>query len=407
MKNKKGQTATYILAGLILLAAAMLVQSYAVYGAEGLWVRPLCTDLTYCFVVENNSWLAEEYYIYLDDDTFRINETVLNATIDDRAVAGSSDGGTHTDQAVNTTSEVNFTSVTALNFSGNISCEDIFGSPDSDFCTDTSGASTWTYTDYFDQDLNVSDNPVFLRVNASDWLNVSIVESQVSDLVHTTDTHASNESILITESQVSDLSGHGNLTQADIEGFELDLDNNLTVTSNITVGQTVKALNFSGGLDCSDLFGGSDTDFCADATGASATWTYTDYFDQDLNSTDNVTFLDIYSTNWLNITLYVSQILDWNTTDTDTHASNASILITESQISDLSQHNNITAGTDLDSDGLTVSLETTIDSVVAINGDLTYTGNWTWQGNQTSRQDDRTCWGSICTYYNGSHLVTE
>jgi hypothetical protein len=148
----------------LLFVAFVLLGSVSV---SAQWVRPLCEDLQFCFVVQNISYFAEEDYIYLDSDTFRMNETILNATIDDRAVAGGADGGIHTDQALNTTSNVTFENMSvniiySNNLSGAISCTDIYGSPDTDFCTDADTVSTsWTYTNYFNQSLNTADSPTF------------------------------------------------------------------------------------------------------------------------------------------------------------------------------------------------------------------------------------------------------
>ncbi len=51
--------------------------------------------------------------------------------------------------------------------------------------------SIWSTFNLFDQSLNTTDDVVFNSVNATDWGNVSITETQVSDLIHTTDTSAS------------------------------------------------------------------------------------------------------------------------------------------------------------------------------------------------------------------------
>ncbi|MBU0894039.1 MAG: hypothetical protein KKB88_01200 [Nanoarchaeota archaeon] len=59
-----------------------------------------------------------------------------------------------------------------------VACTDIVGSPDSDFCTDEDSGTP----NIFDQNLNTTADVEFNKVNSSDWTNVSIVESQISDL---------------------------------------------------------------------------------------------------------------------------------------------------------------------------------------------------------------------------------
>ena len=66
-------------------------------------------------------------------------------------------------------------------WSNAINCTNIVGNgTDTDFCVDDS--SSFTYSDHFNQALNTSNNVTFYKVGATDWTNVKITESQVTDL---------------------------------------------------------------------------------------------------------------------------------------------------------------------------------------------------------------------------------
>lgn len=90
---------------------------------------------------------------------------------------------------------LNFTNgrgfITNATMNKTVSCTDIIGSPDTDFCTDAVGGGSGAS----DQDLNTTSNVTFNSlvsktfINATDWSNVSITESQISDLTHTVDTN--------------------------------------------------------------------------------------------------------------------------------------------------------------------------------------------------------------------------
>ncbi len=230
----------------------------------------------------------------------------------------------------------------------------------------------------FDQDLNTTDFVIFTQVNSTNWDNVSITESQISDLTHTGSTNVFDQELNqsqnvtfailnLTEGVGTDLTPIADSTWSLGTGllkwlngfFDGIFVDNLNATNiNATViriagtdvvagphttdtNETVRFNDLVTG-DCSagNLVIGiqnNGTVLCA-ADADSAT---SNIFDQDLNTTNDVTFNVINST-WGNVTITESQISDLthtvlsnifdqdlNTTDDVTHNSlNATANIT-------------------------------------------------------------------------------
>lgn len=101
--------------------------------------------------------------------------------------------------------------ITNSTMNKSVACSDIFGGSDADFCADATGSGSGAA---FDQDLNTTNHTRFASVNvtgalrAADWTNVTITESQISDLQHTTDTDTWNT----TEEMVDAVLGTANTT---------------------------------------------------------------------------------------------------------------------------------------------------------------------------------------------------
>jgi len=108
--------------------------------------------------------------------------------------------------------------------------------------------------------------------------------------------------VSITESQISDLTTHND-----------DFNQTLNTSSHVGFG-TVNATSFNGTLDCTLIAGGSDGDYCSDATGAGGGSDF--QANQSLNTSDNVEFNNvdaggaITSTDWTDVSITESQISD-------------------------------------------------------------------------------------------------
>ena len=176
------------------------------------------------------------------------NETKLNQTIDSRDSDTTYTNGSGTSLVGTQFNHSDTSSVADFDNNGNIFVQDIsfdeFGHVLSGF-----GAAV-----NFNTPLS---HAVFAAVNSSNWGNVTITESQISDLTHTVDTN--------------ETSRFANLVDADCSGT----DKVVGVQSNGTV------------LCGSDQTGGGG--------GGNP-------FDQTLNTTSNVTFHDIHLSGSLNVT---------------------------------------------------------------------------------------------------------
>ncbi len=131
-------------------------------------------------------------------------------------------------------------------------------------------------------DLEVQGTGYFGNLSSNDWTNITIIESQITDLTHTVDTTIGN------------CSGDQSCNAIVYVG---DANETLIAWQNITNIPTCAGtdkLTFDGTtLSC-------DTD-------ASAGFTYADFFDQNLNTTDSVVFADISSNDWTNVSITTNQ----------------------------------------------------------------------------------------------------
>lgn len=142
----------------------------------------------------NTSWVTSNELDANHDECSEISGCIEDAWYD---VANISSFlftySTYFNQALNTTSTVNFGMING-NGSGlvSINCSSIIqdgtGSDD-DFCNDDAGVGAFSYNTYFDQNLNTTNNVTFAAINSQNWENVTITESQITDLSHTVDTN--------------------------------------------------------------------------------------------------------------------------------------------------------------------------------------------------------------------------
>lgn len=197
------------------------------------------------------------------------------------------------DEFVNTTGTVN-----ASVLQGQLNCGYLAGNT-SDLCTladtNTNCDGNGECTNVF-YSTNLTDASI-IGINSSLWTNVTITESQISDLSHTVDTTIGN------------CSGDGSCAQVFYQ------NNNTNAILQNTHNHS-----------CLNLTGGSDGDFCADAdTGGAGANFWVDagaYIFPNTSFADNVAIIAGYinATDWTNVTITESQISDLShTTDTDTN----------------------------------------------------------------------------------------
>ena len=180
--------------------------------------------------------------------------------------------------------------------------------------------------------LNISNLIVSVSLQSNDWSNVSVTESQISDLSHTTDTFFQHNQDLNTTNNVA----FQNLTLGQTITFALGeiIDNIVNglirINANLNVsGGNVTALYYFG--DGSQLTGisatadGNASSICSGnqvLLGNGTCQPNTQFFDnvdtfdlvnQEVNTTSNVTFARINATDWSNVS--------GHTADTDTNAS--------------------------------------------------------------------------------------
>ena len=218
----------------------------------------------------------------------------------------------------------------------------------------------------FNQSLNTTSNVTFdflvvTNLNSTIWTNVTITESQISDLVHTVDTNETGR--------------FSNLTDSDCAAGQLVI--------GIQVNGTVLCVNDAN-------------------TGAS------NIFNQSLNTTSNVTFdflviSNVNSTSWTNVTITESQISDLDHTIADDTILLSLLNITgiddnactgTNKVINVSFDNgnlNVTCSADLDSGATNIfnqSLNTTsnvtFDFLVVTNLNSTNWGNVTITESQIS-----------------------
>lgn len=174
---------------------------------------------------------------------YTLNDTVLNATIDARDSDTTYTNGSGIDLTGTTFSILYGTSLLGWTNLTNYptactSSQTITGIADTITCTaisitasqvsDFSSSVVTVINGFFDQDLNTTSSVVFQKVNASDWTNVTITESQISDLSHTTDTNASTAC----SGSTTYLDGEGNCD--DISGVYVDVSGD-TMTGNLNM----------------------------------------------------------------------------------------------------------------------------------------------------------------------------
>jgi len=175
----------------------------------------------------------------------------------------------------------------------------------------------------------------FTTIYSLDWSNITLLESQITDLVHTTDT---NVTTVCSTNHV--LLGNGSCMDIDTIGGDSDTNETTRVnvlnetiqssneswlsTANVTYGNINVSsniqflLNLTNALfseiDASGINGSSFCilDVCIDdwssinESGADGNW----FADQNVNLTSNVTFYALNLTDWGNVTITESQIRD-------------------------------------------------------------------------------------------------
>jgi len=150
-------------------------------------------------------------------------------------------------------------------------------------------ASSFTYDDYFNQDLNTTDSPSFANIYMDDYLR------------HTSDV-GSNTYLWMGEDQYSFVVGGYNFLKLGEAGTSSEVvfnedSNTIGYRFETDTYQSALSINaLSGQIRMSNL--SSCTNIESDVSGflscgSGSSFTYDDYFDQYLNTTDNVSFQNI------------------------------------------------------------------------------------------------------------------
>lgn len=229
---------------------------------------------------------------------------------------------------------INHGYVTNLTVNKTVSCSDIIGGSDADYCADADSGSV--SGNPFNQDVNTTDNVTFWNVTAFNvksyfWENVSITTGQVSNFAYNT-----------TE-EIQDAVGigfTGNLSYDDT-GNTFDVNSGNLSTWLGDVFQPLGAYLTSA---VEKLFTGNDYIILNASSSAvkiifnetrlnntiddrATTPSGSNPFDQSLNSTDNVTFFNVSAQSvrgaelraddWTNVSITESQISDFGTYRTE------------------------------------------------------------------------------------------
>lgn len=260
---------------------------------------------------------TDGFYVYNDSANIYFNETQLNDTIDAR--------DTDTDTNVSTVCSTNHVLL------GNASCMNI---------DDISGSGILNNS--------VGNKLNLTHIYSKDWTNVTLTESQIKDLTHTTDTDTNvstvcggEETLLGNSSCMNSTLFEGTHTTIWDTTFntsfdQRDADTTYSAGSNLSLIGTTFSLNISQLTQYLDTLYQAVGSYIGNNTGGwtlnftriySKDWsnvTITEsqikdlahttdtntFYDQDLNTTANVKFAKVNSTDWTNVTLTESQIKD-------------------------------------------------------------------------------------------------
>lgn len=198
---------------------------------------------------------------------------------------------------------------------------------------------------------------------------------------------------------------------SNVVDFSAGITTTYANASDTLNSSVVWASSINGSLSCSNIVGGSDSDFCTDddsGGGGSVA--------SDSKWIDNGTFISPNSTSADDI--FIPGTI--NTTSAIYSADWSNVTITESQITDLSEHTNITAGNgfditngvgtvagntclDQDSDGLSITADcvtgTQLADSISLDADLEVTGgnvNFSQSLNLTDLYASQICFGGVC-----------
>jgi len=188
-------------------------------------------------IINNGSLSGSGIYLYNDSISMYLNETRLNETIDYRIVGLSESDpywtGNYT--ACSSSQKLYFDA------SGNLACNDdqVGGGG--------TGAPHWIDGGVFlYPNTTYADNiRVYGWIEAINWSNVSITESQISDLSHTVESDpywTANQSDYYTSSEVDSLDTNTNTTMKDyVDGLVWDdahVDDDITIDSTKQINTT-------------------------------------------------------------------------------------------------------------------------------------------------------------------------